>query len=67
MAIIPTEDEINPEIDKHPQIGARRFDLTKPERIFSNFLRSNNIDYLLLRPEFEKYIKASGEGSKTLY
>lgn len=33
----------------------------KPEHILSKFLDVNGIDYLLLRPEFEKYTKETGK------
>ena len=35
-----------------------QFDAEKPERILSEFLGENNIDYLLLRPEFKRYTEA---------
>jgi hypothetical protein len=40
-----------------------KFDVEKPERILSEFLGENNINYLLLRPEFKRY----AEASKKLY
>jgi lysophospholipase L1-like esterase len=60
VVIIPNEFEFRPEmrdgILKNPQLRTL-IDLKKPERILSNFLEANNIDYLLLRPEFEEYTK----------
>jgi hypothetical protein len=38
-----------------------KFDLKKPEHILSNFFETNNIDYLLLHPEFERYSKETGK------
>jgi hypothetical protein len=68
VVIIPKLDKLQPyrfelprDGDKNPQQGVLRFDLKKPERILSNFLEANKIDYLLLRPEFEKYIKGTGK------
>ena len=39
----------------------KEFDVKKPERILSKFLKANNIDYLLLRPEFENYFNNTGK------
>jgi hypothetical protein len=66
VVIIPNEFEFKPDrwdkiLDKNPQMRTRRFDIKKPERILLNFLAANNIDYLLLRPEFEKYSKDTGK------
>ena len=38
-----------------------KYDLRKPERILSHFFDANKIDYLLLRPEFQKYSKETGK------
>ncbi len=66
VVVIPSEFEFRPDIwnkilDEHPQMKAIKFDLKKPERILSNFFETNKIDYLLLRPEFEKYTKETGK------
>jgi GDSL-like lipase/acylhydrolase family protein len=65
VVVIPSELEFRPDIwkkilDDHPQMKAIKFDLKKPERILSNFFETNKIDYLLLRPELEKYTKETG-------
>lgn len=39
-----------------------KFDFEKPERILSEFLEENGINYLLLRPGFNKYISDTGRG-----
>lgn len=66
VVVIPGELEFRPDIwnktlDDHPQMKAIKFDLKKPERILSNFFKTNKIDYLVLRPEFEKYTKETGK------
>lgn len=66
VVIIPNELEFQPDIwskilDEHPQWKTLKFDIKKPERILSKFLETSNIDYLLLRPEFEKYSKETGK------
>ncbi len=66
VVVIPSEFEFRPDIwnkilDEHPQMKTIKFDLKKPERILSKFFEANKIDYLLLRPEFEKYTKETGK------
>jgi lysophospholipase L1-like esterase len=66
VVVIPMEFEIRPDRwyktpFKNPQMRAVKFDVRKPERILSNFFETNGIDYLLLRPEFEKYTKDKGK------
>jgi hypothetical protein len=66
VIIIPDEREFRPDrwdkvLEQYPQMRALKFDLRKPEHILSTFLATNNIDYLLLRPEFEKYSKKTGK------
>jgi len=48
---------------EYAAVKSLKFDVEKPERILSEFLGENNIDYLLLRPEFKRY----AEASKKLY
>lgn len=64
VVVIPEEREFRPDIQdkilENPQTKAL-LDIRKPERILSNFLEANNIDYLLLRPEFEKYTTGTGK------
>ena len=69
VVVIPSEVEFRPDIwdktlDEDPSMRLLDFDLKKPERILSRFLEVNGIDYLLLRPGFEKYTK---ENSKALH
>ena len=66
VVIIPNELEFRPDIwrktlDENPHMKNVKFDLRKPERILSNCLRANNIDYMLLRPEFEQYSRETGK------
>jgi hypothetical protein len=65
VVIIPSEYELRPDfwdeyLKNYPSVTLE-FDLEKPERILSDFLRSNNIDYLLLSPEFKEYTNNTGE------
>jgi len=69
VVVLPSEVEFRPDIwdktlDEDPSMRLLEFDLIKPERILSSFLEANWIDYLLLRPGFEKYTK---ETSKDLH
>ena len=66
VVVIPNEFEFRPDrwnkiLDEYPQMRSIKFDLRKPERILSNFFDTNKIDYLLLRPEFEKYSRETGK------
>ncbi len=66
VVIIPNEfefrtDRWNNVLNELPEIKDLKFDLKKPEHILVRFLEANNIDYLLLRPEFEKYTRESGK------
>lgn len=66
VVVIPDELEFRADrwqqlLIKHPQLRALRFDLRKPERILSKFLRDNRVSYLLLRPAFERRTKDTGE------
>jgi hypothetical protein len=66
VVLIPNELEFRPDIwrkilDENPRMRTLRFDIRKPERILSSFLEANNIDYLLLRPGFERYSKETGK------
>jgi hypothetical protein len=64
VVIIPKEVEFQHDIrDKvlvNPKMSTL-IDFKKPEHILSNFLEANKIDYLLLRPEFEKYTMETGK------
>ena len=65
VVVIPNEFEFRPDIwdkalDENPQMRTL-IDLKKPESILTNFLETNKIDYLLLRPEFEEYSKETGK------
>lgn len=69
VLVIPSEVEFRHDIwdktlEENPSLRSLEFDLKKPERILSSFLEGNGIDYLLLRPGFEKYTK---ETSKDLH
>ena len=66
VVVIPNEYEFRSDIwDKilgeYPQMRSMRFDLRKPERILSSFFEANRMEYLLLRPEFERYTKETGK------
>ncbi len=66
VVVIPMELEFRAEGWKKtpyedPRMRDLTFDERKPERILANFLGANNIGYLLLRPEFEKYTKETGK------
>ncbi len=66
VVVIPNEFEFRPDIwdkilNENPQMKTIKLDLRKPEHILSNFLEANKIDYLLLRPEFERYSKETGK------
>jgi lysophospholipase L1-like esterase len=66
VVVVPNEFEFRPDmwnktLDEYPQMKSVKFDLRKPERILSDFLEKNKIDYLLLRPEFEQYTKETGK------
>lgn len=69
VVVIPNEFEFRPDkwnkvLHKNPKMKTVNFDVKKPERILKEFLETNNIDYLLLRPKFEEY---SGKTGKDLY
>lgn len=62
VVVIPGEYEFrhdlwNDMLNEYPQMKGIKFDLMKPERILSIFFDANKIDYLILRPEFERYSK----------
>ncbi len=61
MVIIPNEFEFRPDIwyKMYPNMKPIKPDLQKPERILSKFLEANQIDHILLRPEFEKYTRTT--------
>ncbi|MGH7908378.1 MAG: hypothetical protein ACRENW_00840 [Thermodesulfobacteriota bacterium] len=66
VVVIPSEFEFRPDIwdktlNENLWMRSLEFDLKKPERILSSFLKANGIDYLLLRPGFEKYTKETGK------
>jgi hypothetical protein len=66
VVVIPNEFEFRSDIwdkilNENPQMKTIKLDLRKPEHILSNFLEANKIDYLLLRPEFEKYSRETGK------
>jgi GDSL-like Lipase/Acylhydrolase. len=66
VVVIPNEFEFRPDkwdevLDRHPNMKTLSFDKEKPERIILDFLETNNIDYVLLRPEFEEYSKEAGK------
>jgi len=66
VVVISSEVEFRPDmwdktLDEDPSMRLLEFDLKKPERILSSFLEANGIDYLLLRPGFEKYTKETGK------
>jgi hypothetical protein len=65
VVVIPSELEFRPDqwnkiLDSSPQMRTFDFDTTKPERMLDGFFKTNKIDYLMLRPEFERYSKESG-------
>ena len=59
--------ELLANLDKYSRQRTVKFDLEKPERILSDFLEESKIDYLLLRPEFEKYIRETGKDLRFRY
>lgn len=66
VVVIPDEREFRPDrwdriLKEYPYLKHFKFDLRKPEHILSGFLEANNISYLLLRPEFEKYSQETGK------
>jgi hypothetical protein len=58
--VIEFQSDMRDKILENPRMRTL-IDLKKPEGILSNFLEANKIDYLLLRPDFEKYTKDSGK------
>ncbi len=61
VVVIPNEFEFRPDrLGELPQTTDLRFDLRKPERLLLNFLAGKSIDYVALRPGFEKYSKETG-------
>jgi len=66
VVVIPSQFEFRPDnwnktLYENPWMRSLEFDLKKPERILSSFLEANGIDYLLLRPGFEKLSKETGK------
>jgi hypothetical protein len=66
VVIVPAEFEFRADkwdkvLHKNSRMRSIDFDVRKPERILTGFLEANGIDYLLLRPEFEEYVRETGK------
>lgn len=63
VVVIPDECEFGPDLWSRwcNTIRTIKFDLEKPERILSEFLKEHRIDYLQLLPEFKKYTNDTSE------